>query len=143
MEAAKTGRKIAALAALLALLFASASAVANPENRVRANFEPVPYSHLADAAQPLDPHRGYAAFVYDLAAESLAARIMESGAIPSNAVLDAAYIAVATVNQMDYLLTWNCKHLANAQIIRRVAVVCNQEGYDMPVICTPEELMGG
>jgi hypothetical protein len=44
---------------------------------------------------------------------------------------------------MDYLLTWNCKHLANAQIIRRVAVVCNREGYDMPVICTPEELMGG
>lgn len=76
-------------------------------------------------------------------AESLAMRIMESGAIPPNAVRDAAHIAVATVNQMDYLLTWNCKHLANAQIIRRVAVVCNQEGYDMPVICTPEELMGG
>jgi hypothetical protein len=76
-------------------------------------------------------------------AESLAARIMASGAIPFNAVRDAAHIAVATVNHMDYLLTWNCKHLANAQIIRRVAVVCNRAGYDMPVICTPEELMGG
>jgi hypothetical protein len=43
---------------------------------------------------------------------------------------------------MDYLLTWNCKHLANAQVVRRVAAVCNREGYDMPVICTPEELMG-
>ncbi|MEW6369061.1 MAG: type II toxin-antitoxin system VapC family toxin [Acidobacteriota bacterium] len=76
-------------------------------------------------------------------AESLAARIMESGAIPPSAVRDAAHIAVATVSQMDYLLTWNCRHLANAQVIRRVAVVCNQKGYDMPVICTPEELMGG
>jgi hypothetical protein len=43
---------------------------------------------------------------------------------------------------MDYLLTWNCRHLANGQIIRRVAVECNQKGYNMPVICTPEELMG-
>jgi len=67
-------------------------------------------------------------------AEFLARRILESGAIPSNAVRDAAHIAVATVSQMDYPLTWNCKHLANAQIIRRVAVMCNQEGYDMPVI---------
>ena len=76
-------------------------------------------------------------------AESLAAGIMRSGAIPPHAVRDAAHIAVATVSQMDYLLTWNCTHLANAQIIRRIAVVCNQEGYNMPVICTPEELMGG
>ena len=75
--------------------------------------------------------------------ESLAAGIINSGAIPSHAVRDAAHIAIATVSHMDYLLTWNCKHLANAQIIRRVAVVCNQTGYNMPVICTPEELMGG
>jgi hypothetical protein len=63
--------------------------------------------------------------------------------MPPHAVRDAAHIAIATVNGMDYLLTWNCKHLANAQIIRRVAAVCNRKGYDMPVICTPEELMGG
>jgi hypothetical protein len=75
-------------------------------------------------------------------AESLAASIIAGGAVPPNAVRDAAHIAIATVNDMDYLLTWNCKHLANAQIIRRVAVVCNQQGYNMPVICTPEELMG-
>jgi len=75
-------------------------------------------------------------------AESLAAAIIASGAIPPQAVRDAAHIALATVNDMDYLLTWNCRHLANGQIIRRVAVVCNQKGYNMPVICTPEELMG-
>ncbi len=77
------------------------------------------------------------------AAELLTSAILASGAIPPRAVRDAAHIAVAAVNDVDYLLTWNCKHLANAQIIRRISVVCNREGYNMPVICTPEELMGG
>ena len=75
-------------------------------------------------------------------AESLATAILSGGAIPLQAVRDAAHIAVAAVNDVDYLLTWNCRHLANAQIIRRVSVVCNKEGYNMPLICTPEELMG-
>lgn len=76
-------------------------------------------------------------------AESLAVAIMAAGVIPSRAVRDAAHIAVAAVSNIDYLLTWNCKHLANAQIIRRISVVCNKAGYNMPIICTPEELMGG
>ena len=76
-------------------------------------------------------------------AEFLTRSILESGAIPLRAVRDAAHIAVAAVNVVDYLMTWNCTHLANAQIIRRISVVCNNKGYDMPVICTPEELMGG
>jgi len=75
-------------------------------------------------------------------AESLTTAILSSGAVPPRAVRDAAHIAVAAVNDVDYLLTWNCKHLANAQIMRRISVVCNQEGYNMPLICTPEELTG-
>jgi hypothetical protein len=75
-------------------------------------------------------------------AEYLARKIVEAGAIPRRAVRDAAHIAIATVNEIDYVLTWNCRHLANAQIIRKVSVVCNEAGYGMPVICTPEELMG-
>jgi hypothetical protein len=67
---------------------------------------------------------------------------IQAGAIPKRAVRDAAHIAVAVVNDIDYLLTWNCRHLANAQIIRRVSVICNARRYSMPVICTPEELMG-
>ena len=77
------------------------------------------------------------------AAESLTSAILASGAILPRAVRDAAHIAVVAVNDVGYLLTWNCKHLANAQIMRRISVVCNGEGYNMPVICTPEELMGG
>ena len=75
-------------------------------------------------------------------AEALAAAIVSSRSIAAHAARDAAHSAIATVNGIDYLLTWNLKHLANAQIVRRVAVVCNRKGYDMPVICTPEELMG-
>lgn len=77
------------------------------------------------------------------AAESLTSAILASGVLSPRSVRDAAHIAVATVHDVGYLLTWNCKHLANAQIIRRISVVCNREGYNMPVICTPEELMGG
>lgn len=75
-------------------------------------------------------------------AELLTRAILASHAISPRAVRDAAHIAVAAVNDMDYLLTWNCTHLANAQIIRRISVVCNREGFSAPVICTPEELMG-
>ena len=75
-------------------------------------------------------------------AEQLTKLILAEGAIPPQEVRDAAHIAVAAVNDMDYLLTWNCKHLASAQIIRRISVICNRHGYNMPVICTPEELMG-
>ena len=75
-------------------------------------------------------------------AERLTSAILAGGAIPSRAVRDAAHIAVAAVSDIDYLLTWNCKHLANAQIMRKVSIVCNSKGFSMPVICTPEELMG-
>jgi len=62
--------------------------------------------------------------------------------LPPKVVRDAAHVAVAAVHGIDYLLTWNCKHLANAQIARRIALVCEKLGHRMPIICTPEELMG-
>ena len=63
-----------------------------------------------------------------------------SGAQDGNS--DAAHIAVAAVHRIDFMLTWNCKHLANAQIARRIALICDRLGFRMPIICTPEELMG-
>ena len=59
-------------------------------------------------------------------AEALTEAIIEGGAIPKRAVRDAAHIAVAAVNDINYLLTWNCRHLVNAQIIRKVSVICNK-----------------
>jgi predicted nucleic acid-binding protein len=75
-------------------------------------------------------------------AEALAEAILSSKAMPPRATRDAAHVAVAAVHEIDYLLTWNCRHLANAQIMRRISMVCDCLGHRMPIICTPEELMG-
>ncbi len=75
-------------------------------------------------------------------AKALTKAIMAAGMLPQYAFPDAAHVAVSAVHAVDYLLTWNCKHLANAQIARRIAVVCEKLNHKMPIICTPEELMG-
>ena len=74
--------------------------------------------------------------------ERLASSILVSGVIPSKAATDAAHIAIATVHQMEYLMTPNCVHIANAAITKEVAKICRQRGFECPVICTPEELLG-
>ena len=78
--------------------------------------------------------------ITDAAAE-LAAKLVASGALPRKAGEDALHIAVAAVNGVDYLLTWNCKHIANATMRQAIEQVCRGAGYEPPVICTPEELM--
>jgi len=55
---------------------------------------------------------------------------------------DALHIALATIYRIDYLLTWNCKHMANAEIQKKIAKIGLKEGYEIPTICTPYELMG-
>ena len=77
------------------------------------------------------------------AAEQLAEKLIRGGVIPVKAAADAAHIAVAAVSGMDYLLTWNCKHIANAEIMKKIYRLCEAEGFNCPVICTPAELMGG
>jgi hypothetical protein len=76
-----------------------------------------------------------------VAARTLAAALISEGPIPQNAEVDAYHIAVATVNGMDYLLTWNCTHIANAIMRPKLEMVCRKLGYEPPVICTPLELM--
>jgi hypothetical protein len=75
-------------------------------------------------------------------AQALARELIENGALSKQAVEDALHIALATVHGMDYLLTWNCRHIANARMREAVVSVCTMRGYEPPVICTPEELMG-
>jgi len=75
--------------------------------------------------------------------ESLARALVDRGALPAKAAEDALHVAVATVHEMDYLLTWNCRHIANAEMRRVMRAVCVRHGYEIPLICTPEELMGG
>jgi hypothetical protein len=74
-------------------------------------------------------------------AAGLAQALIEPGPLPANAVVDALHIAIATVNGMHYLLTWNCTHIANAAIRSDIEDVCRARGYEPPVICTPEELL--
>lgn len=71
----------------------------------------------------------------------LAARLLHAHALPETALLDAVHIAVAVVNGMDYVLTWNCTHLANAAMRPRIERALRQGGFDPAIICTPEELM--
>ena len=75
-------------------------------------------------------------------AKTLARDLFVGGPLPEKAAADAFHVALAAVSRMDYLLTWNCRHLANAQMQRAIASKCESLGYDPPVICTPEELMG-
>ena len=74
-------------------------------------------------------------------AAGLVQALIEPGPLPANAVVDALHIAIATVNGMHYLLTWNCTHIANAAIRSDIEDVCRARGYEPPVICTPEELL--
>ncbi|MCP4614302.1 MAG: type II toxin-antitoxin system VapC family toxin, partial [Planctomycetes bacterium] len=74
-------------------------------------------------------------------ANALASELITQGALPENATVDALHIAIAVVNGMDYLLTWNCAHIANATMRGTIEYVCRTKGYEPPVICTPEELM--
>jgi hypothetical protein len=67
--------------------------------------------------------------------------LMEQGELPQKASLDALHIAIATVNGMDYLLTWNCRHIANATLQKSLRMICEEAGYELPVLCTPIELL--
>jgi predicted nucleic acid-binding protein len=75
-------------------------------------------------------------------AQSLAAEFLSKSNLPLKASDDALHIAVATVYGLDYLLTWNCKHIANGQSQKKLAQISFDAGYEMPTICTPYELMG-
>ncbi len=74
--------------------------------------------------------------------EHLTEALLHHHAVPEKAVEDAAHIAVACASGMDYLLTWNCKHIANAECFRAIEDVCAEHGYLSPIICTPDELLG-
>jgi hypothetical protein len=74
---------------------------------------------------------------------ALARALVERGAVPPRKATDAAHIAIATVHHMQFLMTWNCAHLANAEMMALVQATCADLGYAAPIICTPEELPGG
>jgi len=73
-------------------------------------------------------------------ATKLANQLLTNGILPPKAGRDALHISLATVHGIDYLLTWNCRHIANAHVRKMIGKSFQAAGYDPPVICTPEEL---
>jgi hypothetical protein len=97
----------------------------------------------AARARRLRALRGIPALAVTEQATGLAAELVRRGALPRKATVDAFHIGIAAAHQIDYLLTWNCKHIANATMRSTIEAICRSEGLEPPVICTPEELPAG
>lgn len=94
------------------------------------------------ASQRLELLHDFPLLEVDETVQNLAAQFLSKSNLPLKATDDALHIAAATVYGLDYLLTWNCKHIANAQIQKKLAQISVDAGYELPTICTPYELMG-
>ena len=96
---------------------------------------------LAAAQRRMEIIREIPALDVSILAEELAAHLLAASALPEKAKADALHIAIATVHGIDYLLTWNCKHIANATKRLKIESICRSSGYEPSIICTPLELM--
>ena len=93
------------------------------------------------AKRRLDHLAGITSLAITPPAQALASSLVRSGLVPAKAAADAVHIAIAAAHGVDYLLTWNLRHLANAAMRRRIEDACRGAGLGAPVLCTPEELM--
>jgi predicted nucleic acid-binding protein len=73
---------------------------------------------------------------------ALARHLAREAGLPPKAGADALHIAIAAYHGVDYLLTWNSAHIANAELRPKVEALCRARGFEPPVLCTPDELMG-
>jgi len=73
---------------------------------------------------------------------NLAQSLISGGPLPQKAADDAIHIALAAVNEMDYLLSWNCKHITNLFIQKDLAKILARQGFRLPTIGTPESFLG-
>lgn len=94
------------------------------------------------ATRRLNAIAGIAEIELTETAADLAVHLIAEGPLPRRAALDALHIAVAVSGGIEYLLTWNFAHLANATIRSQIERTCRLKGYEPPIICTPEELLG-
>lgn len=98
-------------------------------------------SDLKAAEQRLEVLTGIPILDVTEDAKALAKDLMKSGPLPKKAAVDALHIGVAAVHGMDFLLTWNCTHIANAATRGEIEAVCRKSELSPPTICTPLELM--
>lgn len=74
-------------------------------------------------------------------AVGLVRRLLDSGIVPAKAASDAVHIAVASAHRIGYLVTWNFKHIANPFLRDRLRQAVGDAGFELPVMCSPEELL--
>ena len=120
-------------------------------NRQRQNYDLCISQTVLDeaAAGDADAAQRRLSFLKDLplldlthAVNGVTKAIMQSGLIPKKATRDAVHIGVSSVHGLDILLTWNCQHIANAAIMKELGELVASCGYEIPILCTPEELLG-
>ena len=117
----------------------------------RIDYELVVSQYVIDEASAGDPTlaadrlnvlNGIPLLPHDPEIPRIASEIMSLGVLPPKAQVDALHIATVAHHRVQYLLTWNCKHIANAKILPRIHGVLTDLGIPIPIICTPEELLG-
>ena len=75
--------------------------------------------------------------------ETIGNSLVQRAALPRKARVDALHISTAAFHGVDYSLTWNCKHIANARMRPKIEIILKEMGCAAPIICTPDELLGG
>jgi hypothetical protein len=93
------------------------------------------------AQRRLESLKGVPILSIDEAILDIAEEILRQAILPRSASVDALHIAMVAHHHVDYLLTWNCTHIANARILPKVFEVLDHAGLTRPIICTPEELI--
>ncbi len=93
------------------------------------------------ASKRLASLSGITKLLIDSEALKLAEKLISQGGFPTIAKVDALHVAVAAVQRMDLFLTWNCRHINNAEKKPIVRHICTEAGYMCPEICTPQELL--
>ena len=92
------------------------------------------------AAKRMEKARSLGLIAINPSCVELAQKYLAKGYVPQSEVRDALHIAVAVIWKVDYLLTWNCKHIANAHALRQLRKYTENQGHEFPQVCTPEEL---
>ena len=116
----------------------------------RSNYELVISQYVIDEASAGDPTLaserlqlldGIPLLPLDPEIALIANEIMSRAILPEKARTDALHIAMVAHHRIQYLLTWNCRHIANGRILPRIHSVLNDLSIPIPVICTPEEMV--
>ena len=103
-------------------------------------LEEISRGDVGAAARRLAAIEGIAVLSVTEPARALARGFLEAAAMPRKAAIDAAHVAIAATHGVDFLVTWNCTHIANAAVREKIEAVCRAAGFRPPVICTPLEL---